>query len=147
MKKIIMIVLLCVLVCGCSKNKIERVYLDDSYYSDEGFITSSKEEVDSLEGNFILYTYNNYCKFPVSCEDIFEEFMDEYKIRFVSLPYVDFKETSYYKTVKYAPSIIIIEDKKVVAYLDADSDEDVDKYQKVDQLKEWLEKYVYLEKE
>ncbi len=150
MKKLIIIGILCFLVCGCidfSKDKIKKVYLEDEYYSlEEGFIKTSKEEIASLDGNYVLYTYNNYCKFPVSCEDIFEEFMNQYHIRFLSLPFAEFKKTALYKTVKYAPSVMIVEDHKVVAYLDADSDLDVDKYQDVEKFKEWLEKYIYLAK-
>jgi hypothetical protein len=39
-----------------------------------------------------------------------------------------------------------ISNNKVVAYLDAENNNDVDKYQNVDAFKEWLEKYIYLEK-
>ena len=106
------------------------------------------EELDGLkEENYILYTYNDYCRFPISCESIFEEFMQEYKIHFLSIPFADFRNTSFYPDVKYAPTVIIIQKGKVIAYLDADSDDDVEKYQNKEKLKEWLEQYIYLSKE
>jgi len=129
-------------------NQKSKFYLTEKYYTEEGkFIEVTKEELEAIkEENYILYTYNNFCRFPIPCDSIFEEFMETYHISFLSLPFTEFKSTSFYPTVKYAPSIIIIKNKKVIAYLDADSDEDMDKYQDVEKLKEWLEEYVYLSK-
>ena len=61
------------------------------------------------------------------------------------MPYSDLKETELHNTVKFAPSIIIIKNKKVVAYLKADSDDDYDKYQDSESFTNWLESYIYLE--
>ena len=72
--------------------------------------------------------------------------MKNYHIHILSIPFADFKKSNLYKTVKYAPSILIIENNKVLAYLDADKDEDIEKYQEVEALKEWLEDYIYLTK-
>ena len=43
-------------------------------------------------------------------------------------------------------TIIIIHKNKIVAYLDADKDEDVDKYQDIKAFTNWVNQYVYLEK-
>ena len=71
--------------------------------------------------------------------------MDKYNLSFYSMPYSDLKETELYNTVKFAPSVIIIKNKKVVAYLKADSDDDYDKYQNSESFTNWLESYIYLE--
>ncbi len=130
--------------------EIEKIYLTDSYYTQEegSFIKITKSQLKELSNeNYILYIYNSYCKFPIPCDHIFEEFMKSYHIRFLSLPFTDFRETSFYPKVKYAPSIIVMKQGKIMAYLDANSDKDTEKYQNVDKLKEWLEQYIYLTQE
>ena len=49
-----------------------------------------------------------------------------------------------YQKVKYAPSIIIVRDGHIVDYLDANSDDDLDKYQDVNEFEKWISKYIYL---
>lgn len=148
MKKIVVIVLSVFLLTGCFNNKtnqddgIERIYLTSSYYNKGEFI-----KVDDLTGidddTYVLFTYKNFCNLAVSCDKIFESFMKKYSIDFVSIPFDKFKSTYLYETVKYAPSIIIVKDKEVIAYLDANSDEDLDKYQDEKAFESYLNKYIY----
>ena len=139
-----------IVLCFQQGKKVDhkKFSLASYYYTDEAdFISVTPESLNALEENYILYTYNSFCSFPISCDSIFKEFMETYHIAFLSIPFADFKETSFYSNVKYAPSILIVQNKKVVAYLDADADEDIDKYQDVEALKEWLEEFIYFEKE
>ena len=69
--------------------------------------------------------------------------MKKYKIDFLSIPFEEFKNTNIYKTVKYAPSVILVEKGNVVAYLDAESDDDLNKYQDINEFEEWMNNYVY----
>ena len=148
MKKIVVIVLSVFLLTGCFNNKtnqddgIERINLTISYYNKGEFI-----KVDDLTGidddTYVLFTYNNFCNLAVSCDKIFESFMKKYSIDFISIPFDKFKSTYLYETVKYAPSIIIVKDKEVVSYLDANSDEDLDKYQDEKAFEGYLNKYIY----
>ena len=55
-----------------------------------------------------------------------------------------YKKTNYYKKVKYAPTIIIINKGKVVAYLDANSNSDLNKYQDIKEFEQWISNYIYL---
>ena len=127
--------------------KDDRFYLSDEYYNNGTFNEITSEQIDGLSNKkYILYTYNNYCSFATPCDKIFQTFSNDYKIDILSINYEQFKNTSFNKIVKYAPSVMIISNNKVVAYLDAENDRDVEKYQNVDAFKEWLEKYIYLEK-
>ncbi len=127
--------------------KDDRFYLSDEYYNNNSFSEITSDQVDGLiNKKYILYTYNNYCSFTIPCDKIFQKFSEDYNIGILSINYEQFKTTSFYKTVKYAPSVMIISNNKIVAYLDADNNNDVDKYQNVDAFKNWLEKYIYLEK-
>ena len=144
MKKIFLIIFIALLFCGCSK-EIDKFYLDDEYYNDGKFI--DVEALDELENKkYILYTNNNVCNFPKPCTNIFEEFMSEYNIDIVTIYYEDFKNTKYYKEVENAPSIIIMNNGKIIDYLDINSEEDEIKYQSVDEFTKWISKYIYLTK-
>ena len=55
---------------------------------------------------------------------------------------MNLKKTYLYKKVKYAPSVIIVKKQKIIAYLDAEKDEDMDKYQDEKEFEKWLKKYI-----
>lgn len=142
-------ILICILllsITGCNKSN-EKFTLNEKYYNNGDFIKVNSNELEKLgNDNYILYTYNNYCAFSVPCEDIFKNFMEKYKIDFVSIPFDEFKNTKFYNKVKYAPSIMIINKGKIVAYLDPNSDEDYDKYQDISKFEEWITKYIIINK-
>ena len=146
MKNKILILLLVILfiTSGCTKK--DKIYLNDEYYNNGDFIVVDNEELDKLDGNFIVFSHNNFCSLGVPCEDIFKLVMEKYKIDFLKIQFDLFKESKYYEYVKYAPSIIIIKSGKVISYLDADKDEDLDKYQDTNEFEKWLNNYIYLKK-
>ena len=57
-----------------------------------------------------------------------------------------YKKTKLYKTVKYAPGVIIYSNGKILAYTDAESDEHTKLYESEKDFKEWLSKYIKLSK-
>ncbi len=148
MKKIlVLLIAILVILTGCDRK--EKFYLDDKYYGDYKFIDVDNNKIDKLQkdkASYMVFTFNPYCQFQKPCDEVFEAFMKDYNISIYNIPFAEFKETELYKHVKYAPSVILINKGKVVAYLDANKDEDLDKYQEVKDFKEWVERYVYLEK-
>lgn len=146
-KKILIIFLFIVMLTGCGKKDItEKFYLTEKYYNDGSFIEIKNVENIKKE-SYLLYTYNNYCSLQIPCEEIFKSAMEEYKIDMLSIPFDDFKSTYLYEEVKYAPSIVIVKKGKIVTYLDANSDSDLDKYQDLEAFKKWLETYIYITKD
>ena len=146
MKKIyyLIICMLIIFTTGCNKT-IEKFSLDKKYYNTGEFIKVKSDDLSELDNeNYILYTYNNYCAFSIPCEDVFKEFMNKYKIDFLSISFDEFKNTGFYKKIKYAPSIIIVKEGRIVTYLDPNSDDDFDKYQDATKLEEWIKEYVEL---
>ena len=143
MKKVVLLIIAIFLFCGCAKK--ELFYLNDKYYNNGDYVNVTSNDINYNE-SYLLYTYNNFCVLPVHCENIFKEAMDKYKIDVLSMPFDDFKNTNYYKKVKYAPSIIIIKNGEIISYLDANSDKDLDKYQDANKFINWLKEYIYLEK-
>ena len=145
MKKIVLLIAI-FLLTGCVF-KQDKFYLDDKYYNNGEYIKINGSDLEKIKNeSMIIYTYNNFCNLPIHCENIFKEFMDKYKIDFISIPFSELKNTSFYSNVSFAPSIIIVNNGKVIDYLKADSDSDYNKYQKVDVFEEWLSEYIYLEK-
>ena len=150
-KKIfILTVLILSISTGCfnkinENNTTDKIYLNDKYYN-KGEFKKIKNLSNLDNDNYILFTYNNYCDLAIPCENIFKDFMTKYKIDFLSMPFEEFKKTEFYKTIKYAPSIVIIKKGSIIAYLDANSDEDLEKYQDVNKFEEWLNNYIYISK-
>ncbi len=151
MKKIFLLVIISfIFLIGCTRLNHDNykeglIQLEKNYYAKGEFIKSNADDVINLlnkEKSFVLFTYNNFCSMPISCEDIFKEYMKLKKVRFISLPFADFKKTKLSETVKYAPSIIIIEKGKIVTYLDANSNDDLNRYQDIKEFTNWFEQYV-----
>ncbi len=123
--------------------------LDSEYYKDGNYIQIDNKKVEDLVNNkktFLLFTYNNYCNFPIPCDSVFKKVMDKYKIDVLKIPFEEFKDTVFYEKVKIAPSLIIVKEGEIVDYLNADDDEDTDRYQKDDAFKKWLSQYIVLKK-
>ena len=150
MKKKIIFVILILIICTISlvlfiKNKDNKFYLDKEYYDNIGLSDTSIDEVEKLIENkksFILFTYNDFCNFSIPCDSVFEKAAKANNIKILQIPFKNFKKSSLYKTVKYAPSLIIIHDGKIIDFLDANSDDDYNLYQKEEEVSKWFKKYI-----
>lgn len=149
-KKIFLLLLIIIVCVGCSNYKnvdSNKIFLSDMFYNKGNFIEiDSKSLEDYSNTTYLLFTYNNFCSLPISCEKIFKSFAIDYKIDFLSMPFSEFKNTYLYDTVKYAPSVLIVENNKIIAYLDANKDDDLEKYQDVNKFKDWINNYINISK-
>lgn len=155
MKKILTIIVVIFsifLLTGCKEENHNegdgsKIYLDSKFYKKSEYIKIKADEFNELkDGSFVVFTYNSFCSLAKPCDEVFKEVMDKYHLSFYSMGIWEAQNTYIYDTVKYAPSIIVIKDKKIIAYLDAESDEDFSKYQDADEFESWLGEYIYLEK-
>ena len=146
LKWLLLLPLIIILVICIINRKPSKFYLDDKYYNEGQYISVKSDEVNNLDGNYILFTYNNFCSLPIHCKDVFKDFMEKYKIDFLSIQFDEYKKTSFYKKVEYAPSVLLIKNGKIVAYLDANKDNDLNKYQNPEEFEKWISEYIYLEK-
>lgn len=150
MKKIIF-TMICTLflLMGCSSRDkvVDKIYLDDEYYSTGNFVNIKNNDLSNLKDkNYVLFTNNNYCSMSIPCDKIFLEFMEKYKIDFLYMSFDELKKTSFHKKIKYAPSVLVVNKGKIIAYLDANSDDDLEKYQDVNKFEDWISKYIYFSK-
>lgn len=119
--------------------------LEKEYYKDSGLVDISSSEVDQLikqKKSFLLFTYNSFCSFSVPCDTVFEESAKKKNIVILQIPFDDFKKTTLHKKITYGPSVILVKEGKIVDYLDAGKDEDVEKYQDSSKFIEWISKYI-----
>lgn len=137
------IIIICLFLSACTNSS--KFSIEKEYYKDSKYIDVNSEDIKKLKENkksFIVFTYNNYCMLEIPCDEIFKKVMNKYNISFLYLPYEEMKNTFIYDEVKLAPSVILIKEGKIVAYLDAESDEDLLKYQDTEEFEKWLTSYI-----
>lgn len=144
---IVIIITITIILFNTNK-KIEKFYLDNSFYNKGEYIEINNNDLDKYKKkSYILFTYNNYCNFSKPCEKVFKEYMNKYKIDFLSIKFEYFKKTKLYKKIKYAPSVIIVNNGKIIDYLDSNKNEDLTKYQEVNDFEQWINNYIYPNKD
>lgn len=137
------IIIICLFLSACTNSS--KFSIEKEYYKDSKYIDVNSEDIKKLKENkksFIVFTYNNYCMLEIPCDEIFKKVMNKYNISFLYLPYEEMKNTFIYDKVKLAPSVILIKEGEIVAYLDAESDEDLLKYQDTEEFEKWLTSYI-----
>ena len=142
----IVIILLSILLCINFPKSNDKFNLDKKHYNtEERFIEIEKEELKELldsKNSFALFTYLPYCTFSIPCDVIFETFLNTNNMSFYKIAFDELDGVEELSEVKYAPSVILINKGKVVSYLDANSDDDLSKYQSVDDFSDWIKKYI-----
>lgn len=137
------IIIICLFLSACTNSS--KFSIEKEYYKDSKYIDVNSEDIKKLKENkksFIVFTYNNYCMLEIPCDEIFKKVMNKYNISFLYLPYEEMKNTFIYDEVKLAPSVILIKEGEIVAYLNAESDEDLLKYQDTEEFEKWLTSYI-----
>ena len=147
--KIILIILVSIIIIGVIffivshhlPQKNEKVSLDKELYNNYSYQIINKDELNKLisdKHSFVLFAYNSFCSFPLPCEDVFQKTMEKLNIRLYAIPFSEARDTSFFDTVSYAPSIAIYKSGKIIAYLDPSSKTDYDYYQDENKFEEWL---------
>lgn len=147
MKKfLIFICIFSLLLVGCDNKTFS---LEEKYYSTSEFIeldTETLEKNVNDKESFAVFIYQPLCTASYEFNKVLTEFADDYKINFYKMSYNTMKETFLGEKIKYYPSLVIFREGKVVDYLDADSDEDVDYFKNVNDFKGWFSDYVKIKK-
>lgn len=140
--------LLILVISGCDK-KEEKFYLEDNYYVSEEMedVPGTKiEELEDNEESFAVFVYMASCTSCAHFDKILESFLEEHPIKIYKVSLLNIKGTKMEGNVKFSPSIVLYNKGEIVSYLNAISDDDMRYYQSKEDLKEWLEQYIYLEK-
>lgn len=122
-----------------------RFPLDSDQYGDFSFVEIENEDYDALiesEKSFLLLIDQNGCITAEGLKSILEPLATEHGIRVYRMMYSDMRQTSLFDKIKYYPSVAIINKGTPVAWLRADSDEDVNRYKDKEELSSWLDTYI-----
>ena len=150
---VVVVVLLVVIIGGCGlffgikaiNNKPFR--LEEKYYENMSIIDIKHDRYEELvdkKENFILYLTLDGCTSCVVFGPKAVDFVVKNKITVYRIEYKEFSQTDLKDEVKYAPSMMIFKKGKLKAYLDAQSDEDLQYYKDSSTLQTWFEKYIEL---
>ncbi len=153
-KILISIVITLVLVAGIiviiKRNVVEKTknvmfYLEDKYYGTSVFIEIEAKELTALIENkesFAVFIHQPFCSTSYEFNKVLVEFAEENKISFYKISFDEMKKTELYDKVKYYPSFAIYKDGKLIDFLDAESDEDLNRYKETEAFESWFNEYV-----
>lgn len=124
----------------------EKVVLNEEYYGRfTDYNNLSVEEYEKLINNkksFVVLVDQNGCNTADKLREFVKDWAEEVGIKVQKIMFSEMKEGSMHELVKYYPSVVIVEDGKVKAFLRADNDEDADEYNDYQAFKSWIEKYI-----
>lgn len=154
MKKTVIIFLSIVLVVMIGTkiikftDKTERpFYLENNYYGTSKMTEIKIEELNQLidkKESFAVFIYQPMCVTSSDFENVLLDFLQDEQISIYKIAYSNIKDTEIGKSVKYYPSFIIYHQGKIVNFLEADKDEDLNYYTSKDGFKNWFTQYVKL---
>ena len=149
MKKVALLLLSFCLLVGCSKT-ISPFDLEDKYYGTKDLedVPGSKiKELEDDKESFAVFVYMASCTSCAHFDRVLEDFLDEYPMKLYKVSLLNIKGTKMEQEIRYSPSVVIYKEGKIVAYLNAISDDDMKYYESSDNFKEWFTKYVNLKSE
>ena len=154
MFKKFLVILFCVLLVGCScKKDIKPFRLEDKYYtsSEKGLVElESYDDIEMLmdeKESFAIYVYTPGCTSCAAFKPVLDKYINDNNLKFYTISYPILKESNnpIKDLVKFAPSVIIYNEGKLVAYLDTTDDDHTDYFKNVDNFGKWFETYVIVD--
>lgn len=127
------------------RKKTSTFSLDEKYYGSNEIKEIEVSELSSLTENkesFGVFIYQPMCATSADFEQVLHDFQEKYAVSFYKIAFSKVKDDLEF--LEYYPSFIIYQDGKMVDFLEADKDDDVDYYLSVEGFEEWLTKYVEL---
>ena len=127
--------------------KIEPFDLKEEYYQKSEIVDVDLEGLEKLideEESFGLYVYLTGCSSCAEFKEVLTDFQDQNNLKIYSCEIRQAIQTDLKDKIKYAPSFVVYKEGKIVAYLDAESNDDLPYYKTADSFKEWLTKYINL---
>ena len=119
--------------------------LDEDNFGAAEFVEISDEEYETMlseQKSFVVFVDQDGCITAKGLKSITEEISKEKNLRIYKIMFADARKTSMYDNVKYYPSFVIVKKGKIVSWLKADADEDVERYKDKTALSNWLNNYL-----
>ena len=122
--------------------------LDTDLYGPSEAIDIKKEDYEKLieeKHSFVIMVDKPECYTTANMRGYMADFPDDMQFKYYRIMWSQATESSLHKKVKYVPSVAIIKNGVVVDFLDADSDDDVQKYNSAEALRDWIKDYILFE--
>ena len=116
----------------CEDKCDEFIELDVATYND--LVLNKK--------SFVVFVDQGGCVAADRLRQYVMDFAKEQGIKFYKMMFIDVKKTSLYESVRYYPSVVLVSDGRVVAWLRADSEEDAERYNNYNDFNDWLKKHL-----
>ena len=153
LKIIIPIVIILILtVVIIERNFIQKTsdfmfYLEEKYYGDSVFNEIESNDLNNLindKESFAIFIHQPFCSTSYEFNKILTKFAEENKISFYKMSFDEMKKTVMYENIKYYPSFAIYNNGKLIDFLEADSDEDLNRYKDMEEFKNWFNSYIQM---
>lgn len=149
---IFLIIVIISIIIIVERNLIKKTddfmfYLEEKYYGTSVFNEITTNELNELIDNgesFAIFIHQPFCSTSYEFNKILTKYADENKVSFYKMSFDEMKKSSLYQNIKYYPSFAIYNNGKLIDYLEADSDEDLNRYKDLEEFKQWFNSYIQI---
>ena len=146
------VIILILIVVIIERNFIQKTsdfmfYLEEKYYGDSVFNEIESNDLNNLindKESFAIFIHQPFCSTSYEFNKILTKFAEENKISFYKMSFDEMKKTVMYENIKYYPSFAIYNNGKLIDFLEADSDEDLNRYKDMEEFKNWFNGYIQM---
>ena len=123
-----------------------KTVLDPEYYSENPELidlsTADFEKLIKDQKSFLVFVDQTDCTTADRLRGYVNDYSAETGISFYKITFKDARKSSLYQSVKYYPSVVVIDKGKVRGFMKADSDTDADAYNDYKAFQIWLAQYL-----
>ena len=131
-----------------------KVTLSPEYYASDTTLTNtdgqflerltpeSYQELADAGKSFLIFIDQNDCQVADRMQGFVENYANEAGLKFYRMMFSDMRTTPLHDTVKYYPSVIVVENGQLRDALDASAEEDGDIYNDYGAFKTWISNLV-----
>lgn len=119
-----------------------KFHLSEEYYGSSemiaGLTTEQYEDLIAQKKSFVVMVDKPDCVTTVAMRENMAHFPDNMRFSYYQFMWSQMKNSSLHGYVTFVPSVALIREGKVVAWLRADSDEDTEYFNSAEALQRWL---------
>lgn len=123
----------------------KKFRLTEELYGASEAIDIDKNDYEKLledKKSFVVMIDKPDCYTTANMREYMASFPEDMQFKYYRIMWSQARESSLHEKVKYVPSVAIIQNGAVVDFLDANSDEDVSKFNSAETLQSWLKEYI-----
>lgn len=121
----------------------KKSVLSSEYINNSEIKEITKDEYQKLiekKKTFILRSHLPDCQAKIM--QYSKDYSAEHNIIINDINWAEFRETAKANGIKYAPTVIVISEGKIISFLRSDSDDDIAKYNDYNSFKNWLDSLI-----